>query len=465
MGAEDATKFTAILAWVQSQEARLAALEGQAPPTGRRSGIRRQYLRELRQAEQQRRENPSAFYALFSPSPVGPVDLKHFRQPRIILRMITLEVRAHVDRRARRHGPGPAPGQLRDRGGVGGGSRELDDARTTARCTRSSTTGSTRSSSSIRASPRRRACASCSSRCRARSGRPRGRRTLHRVSGDLHGGRRPALLPALCPRRLDRLAAYCSRGDRRRSPRRPDSSSPSPKTVLGSWVMLSRGSGSTTASARAGTSGRRCTPASSRASPASSSPSSSPSSRRASTRASPSLARLMAATTLCVALPQTFWLVVCIRDARAQRPCGRHRKPPRPRRVLPTGEICVRCDQRLHAHRPARLLFGARGRQSGVAQRVLRAHAHVHLQRRVPDRPRPRRLRDARAQEPRAHPREQTRADPSEYGGHSEPSRRRGRRTDAASRRAARRTGGSPRNMRVGSGGWVAPAAAPEPAV
>ena len=37
--------------------------------------------------------------------------------------------------------------------------------------------------------------------------------------------------------------------------------------------------------------------------------------------------------------------------------------------------------------------------------------------------------------------------------------------TDAASRRAARRTGGSPRNMRVGSGGWVAPAAAPEPAV
>ena len=33
--------------------------------------------------------------------------------------------------------------------------------------------------------------------------------------------------------------------------------------------------------------------------------------------------------------------------------------------------------------------------------------------------------------------------------------------TDAASRRAARRTGASPRNMRVGSGGWVAPAAAP----
>ena len=42
MGAEDATKFTAILAWVQSQEARLAALEGQAPVTARRLGIRRQ---------------------------------------------------------------------------------------------------------------------------------------------------------------------------------------------------------------------------------------------------------------------------------------------------------------------------------------------------------------------------------------------------------------------------------------
>ena len=90
MGAEDATKFTAILAWVQSQEARLAALEGQAPPTGRRSGIRRQYLRELRQAEQQRKENPSAFYALFSQPAAGDVDLKHFRRVRYICRTITL---------------------------------------------------------------------------------------------------------------------------------------------------------------------------------------------------------------------------------------------------------------------------------------------------------------------------------------------------------------------------------------
>ena len=60
LGAEDATKFTAILAWVQSQEARLAALEGQAPVPARRSGIRRQYLRELRQAEQQRKERGRA---------------------------------------------------------------------------------------------------------------------------------------------------------------------------------------------------------------------------------------------------------------------------------------------------------------------------------------------------------------------------------------------------------------------
>ena len=85
-GAEEAAKFTAIVAWVQSQEARLAALEGQAPVTARRLGIRRQYLRELRQAEQQRKENPSSFYALFSPSPTGDVDLKSFRRVRIILR-------------------------------------------------------------------------------------------------------------------------------------------------------------------------------------------------------------------------------------------------------------------------------------------------------------------------------------------------------------------------------------------
>ena len=40
MGAEDAAKFTAIVAWVQSQEARLAALEGQAPVTAPMRGLR-----------------------------------------------------------------------------------------------------------------------------------------------------------------------------------------------------------------------------------------------------------------------------------------------------------------------------------------------------------------------------------------------------------------------------------------
>ena len=69
MGAEDATKFTAIVAWVQSQEARLAALEGQAPVTARRLGIRRQYLRELRQAEQQRRAEADAQRAALASTP------------------------------------------------------------------------------------------------------------------------------------------------------------------------------------------------------------------------------------------------------------------------------------------------------------------------------------------------------------------------------------------------------------
>ena len=466
MGAEDATKFTAILAWVQSQEVRLAALEGQAPPTGRRSGIRRQYLRELRQAEQQRKENPSAFYALFSPSPVGPVDLRNFRRVRIILRLITLAyaltwigVHAGMDL-----GPRPASYETEEEWAVavanwttaydGSLHKKFNDwinpveflytglAETASICELLIT---------------------LPSEAGGRAG------VEHFIAYQLffmvgvvalyfrlyfHGfiDRMPPLAREEMGVGLETGFIYLLLHI--------------PKTVLGSWVMLL---------ARHRLYERFSTNRYERAAVytgelmrlmgiqltvfiafvASNFHGGDP----------PSLARLLAASTLCVALPQTFWLVVCIRDARVSGDSGdiANRLVRGEFYPLELSEyaaisvftligllayfLALEGDKAawLNEYYARMLMFICNGVYLialglvGFEMRVRKSRARILANK-------------------LALTRANTEVTLSPRAGEGGP-------TDAASRRAARRTGGSPRNMRVGSGGWVAPAAAPEPAV
>ena len=171
MGAEEATKFTAILAWVQSQE---AVRQARGPGAGDRwrLGIRGQYLHATARRSSSGEPELRALLAV-----ADHIDLKSFRRVRIILRAITL-VRARGSA-CRRHGPGPAPRQLRDRGGVGG-SRELDDdpRRLVAEVQRLDQPRRV----PLPGPPRRRASASCSSRCRARRAAARASSTSSRTS-------------------------------------------------------------------------------------------------------------------------------------------------------------------------------------------------------------------------------------------------------------------------------------------
>jgi hypothetical protein len=461
MGAEDAAKFTAIVAWVQSQEARLAALEGQAPVTAQRLGIRRRYLRELRQAEEQRKENPSSFYALFSPPPTGDVDLKSFRRVRIILRLITLAyaltwigVHAGMDL-----GPRPA-------------SYETEEEWATAVANWTTTYDG----------------------------------SLHKKFNDwinpiefLYTGLAETAsifellitLPSEAGGRaaVEHFIAYqlffmvgvvalyfrlYFHGFIDRMP--PDAREDMgvgletgfiylvlhiPKTVLGSWVMLlarhrlyDRFSSSRYERAAEYTGalmrlmGIQLTvfiafvASSIHTGP-------------------PSTARLMAATTLCVALPQTFWLAVCIRDARVSRDSGDIairlvRGEFYALELSAYGAISVFALIGLLAYflalegdKAAWLTeYSARVLMFSCNGVYLLALGLVGFE------------MSMRASKARILANKlaltRTTAEVTESPRVGE-----GGATDAASHRAARRTGGSPRNMRVRSGGRVVPAAAP----
>ena len=162
-------------------------------------------------------------------------------------------------------------------------------------------------------------------------------------------------------------------------------------------------------------------------------------------------ARLMAATTLCVALPQTFWLAVCIRDARVSGDSGDIairlvRGEFYALELSAYGAISVFALIGLLAYflalegdKAAWLTeYSARVLMFSCNGVYLLALGLVGFEMRM------------RASKTR------TTAEVTESPRVGE-----GGATDAASRRAARRTGGSPRNMRVKSGGRVVPAAAP----
>ena len=448
MGAEDAAKFTAIVAWVQSQEARLAALEGQAPVTAQRLGIRRRYLRELRQAEQQRKENPSSFYALFSPPPTGDVDLKSFRRVRIILRLITLAyaltwigVHAGMDL-----GPRPA-------------SYETEEEWATAVANWTTTyDGSLQKKFNDWINPVEflyTGLAETASICELLI-------TLPSEAGGRAGvahfiAYQVVFMAGVVPLYF-RLYSYGFIG--------LETGFiyfilMAAKTGLGAWVMTlgrqrlyDRFSSSRYERAAVYTGelmrlmGIQLTvfiafvASSIHTGP-------------------PSTARLMAATTLCVALPQTFWLVVCIRDARVSGDSGDIanrlvRGEFYALELSAYGAISVFALIGLLAYflalegdKAAWLTeYSARVLMFSCNGVYLLALGLVGFEMRM------------RASKARILANKlaltRTTAEVTESPRVGE-----GGATDAASRRAARRTGGSPRNMRVKSGGRVVPAAAP----
>ena len=452
MGAEEATKFTAIVAWVQSQEARLAALEGQAPVTARRLGIRRQYLRELRQAEQQRKENPSAFYALFSQPAAGDVDLKHFRRMRIILWTATvwyaltwIGVHASMDL-----GPHRA-------------SYETEEEHTTAVAEwLTAYTGSWQetfygwvntleflSTGLAETASVTELLITLPSKDGARAGATHfivyqvifmaGVVPLYfRLYSYGFIGLETGFIYLVLMGAKTVLGACVMLLGRQRLYDRFSSNRYERAAVYTGELMRLAGIQLTVFIAFVASNFHGGDP--------------------------PSLARLLAASTLCVALPQTFWLVVCIRDARVSGDSGDIAQR------LVRGEFYV---VEILAYASigvftligllayflalegdkaawlteywARVLYYTCNVVYLIATCLIGFELHVRKSK-------ARILANKLALT-------RTTAEVTESPRVGE-----GGATDAASRRAARRTGGSPRNMRVGSGGWVAPAAAPEPA-